>query len=168
MLAEELNNFNRDNIIINDPIKNSVLQHSNFYKLSYSNNILFYNGIFILFDINNLNINNKTYKIDFNDSFNDSNKLIELEKYILNIVNIKNKIPQFKLAETFSSNNFKFSLSESDINFKNHKFLNNKTCHNKFIIKFSGIWETKDSYGITFKIINIKNILTIIDQPSVE
>jgi len=163
MLAEELDTFNIDNIIINDPIKNSVLQHSNFYKLSYSNNLLFYNGIFILFDINNYNINNKIYKIDFDNSFNNFKKLIDLENHILNIVNIKNKTPQYKLAETFYSNNLKFSLSESDINFKNHKFLNNKNTYNKFIIKFSGIWETKDSYGITFKIINIKNVLTIID-----
>jgi len=163
MLAEELDTFNKDNIIINDPIKNSVLQHSNFYKLSYSNDILFYNGIFIIFDINNYNINHKSYKIDFDNSLNNFDKLIELEKYILNIVNIKNKTPQYKLAETFYSNNLKYNLSESDINFKNHKFLNNKNSYNKFIIKFSGIWETKDSYGITFKIINIKNILTIIE-----
>ena len=40
MIAENIDNINHKYIIINDAIKNSVLQHSNFYKLSYSNDII--------------------------------------------------------------------------------------------------------------------------------
>ena len=40
---------------------------------------------------------------------------------------------------------------------------NDDNDHNNeyFILKISGIWENKDNIGITFKIINIKNIIKI-------
>lgn len=163
MLAENIDNINEKYIIINDAIKNSVLQHSNFYKLSYSNDIISFNGIFVLVNINKILYNNiKSFKIEFNHENNIDiiNKINTLEKKILDLLNIKDKERQYKITEIFKSNNFKYTLNDNDIekkiNFKN------EISNNLFIIKISGIWETREKYGITFKIYYINKIINLL------
>ena len=87
-------------------------------------------------------------------------KLIELEDHILNlIVDSKNKL--YKLKEIYENQFFKFSLSDDNENINSYnylKHLNNRT----FIIKISGIWESKDSIGLTFKFIKVNKFVEFI------
>lgn len=164
MISEDINNIDINNIIINEPIKNSILQYSNFYKLSYSNDIITFNGIFININLNNIIKDNGNSRIilNYNDNIEIINKITQLEIDILNLLNIKNKIKQYKISEIFKSYNFKYSSNEQNIDFKNNHFFNNQKINNLFIIKISGIWETKEKYGITFKLININNLIDYI------
>ena len=49
MICEPLECINYESIIINEPVKNSVLQYNNFYKLIYSNDIVVLTSIFTIF-----------------------------------------------------------------------------------------------------------------------
>lgn len=161
MISENLQNLNYESIILNEPIKNSAVQYNYFYKLLYSTNIVSLTSIFLLFELNNLSFEND--KIRFiKSTLNNSvfSKLIELEEQLLNlIIDSKNKL--YKLKEIYENQFFKYSLSDEYENLNSYSYLkdlNNKT----FIIKISGIWESKDSIGLTFKFIKVNKFIDFI------
>ena len=98
MICESLKTIDYDAIIINEPIKNSVLQYNYFYKLLYSTPIVVLTSIFLLFELNNVIVDND--KALFNkNTINDSvfNKLNQLEEYILCLINSpKAKLYKFR------------------------------------------------------------------------
>jgi hypothetical protein len=161
MISENLQDLNYEYIILNEPIKNSAVQYNYFYKLLYSTHIVSLTSIFLLFELNTLSFENDKIKFD-KTTLNNSvfSKLIELEDHILNlIVDSKNKL--YKLKEIYENQFFKFSLSDDNENINSYnylKHLNNRT----FIIKISGIWESKDSIGLTFKFIKVNKFVEFI------
>ena len=154
MICENLKSFDYNAIIINEPIKNSVLQYNYFYKLLYSTNIVVLTSIFVLFELGNVIFEND--KALFNkNTVNDSvfNKLNHLEEYLLNLIN-NSKTKSYKFKEFHENQYFKYSLSDDIDKFNNYKYVDILDCKNsKFILKISGIWESKDNIGLTFKII---------------
>jgi len=165
MICEKLENFNFNNIIINDPIKNSVMQYNYFYKLSYSSDIIALNSIFILFELSNIIIDNDKVTFIKNETNNNVfNKLIEIEEYLLSLINeYRSKLSKFK--ELYDNKTFKFSYSDDIDKFNNYNFVNaieEKNNTKKFILKISGIWESKDNIGLTFKILIIDKYINCI------
>ena len=156
MICENIENVNYNNININDPIKNSVLQYNYFYKLLYSTDIVVLSSVFIIFELNNIVMEND--KVTFNKNSNNTevfNKLIALEEYILNLIN-ESKTKLYKFKELYEHQYFKFSISDDVERFNDYnniKLLEVKNNNKKFILKISGIWESKDNIGLTFKII---------------
>lgn len=75
------------------------------------------------------------YEIDKNHVV--INKLINIEKKILSKINIRNKSPIFKLSDNFLTKNIKIN-----------QFLNNSK---GICLKISGIWQTKNNFGLTFR-----------------
>ena len=135
MIAENINNIKYYNIFISESNKNN----NNFIKIFYSNEFFFLNSIYIKLNIKNIRISNN--KIIF-DSIENIDKIKNLEYFILNNINIKKK-PIYKLSYLLENKVLKFS----------------DTIHKNNILKISGIWETSDNYGITFKIIEFNNII---------
>ena len=154
MICENLKTIDYDAIIINEPIKNSVLQYNYFYKLLYSTPIVVLTSIFTLFELNNVILEND--KATFNkNTINDSvfYKLNQLEEYILNLVN-NSKTKLYKFKELQENQYFKYSLCDDIDKYNNYKYVNTLDGrNNKFILKISGIWESKENIGLTFKII---------------
>lgn len=130
MIAEDIDNILYHNIFISESTKNNT---NNFIKIFYSNSIFFLNSIYIKLKINNLRVSNN--KIIFDNIYNIE-KIKNLESFILNNVNI-NKEPILKLTNIFDNNILKYG----------------DEIHTYNILKISGIWETNENYGITFKII---------------
>jgi len=164
MISEKLQDLNYECIIINEPIKNSAVQYNYFYKLLYSTNIVSLTSIFLLFELNNLSFENDKIKFD-KSVVNNSvfNKLIELEEHVLNLIrDSKNKL--FKLKELYENQVFKYSLGDDNENINNYlnELNNNNNNNNTFIIKISGIWESKDSIGLTFKFIKVHKYIEFI------
>lgn len=173
MFAEDLENIDYNNIIICDPIKNSIIDCSSFYKIIYSNSFISYNGVFILFKVNNITINkDKVFLNNNNDDENNSvfNKLKHIEEHITKLCS-KSKIKKinYKLKDFLNNNYFKF-VNNDDVNkfnnFNNLKLLSNSNSsivsnsdYHYFILKISGLWETRENIGMTFKIIKINNYL---------
>ena len=154
MICESLKTIDYDAIIINEPIKNSVLQYNYFYKLLYSTDIVVLTSIFVLFELNNVVFENDKATFTKN-TMNDGvfYKLNLLEEYILNLINTS-KTKQYKFKELHENQYFKYSLCDDIDKFNNYKYVNPLDGkNNKFILKISGIWESKESIGLTFKII---------------
>jgi hypothetical protein len=151
-ICETIENFDINNLYYLDPIKNTVIDNSNFIRILYSNKLFTLNGIYIYLDFTNItfinNNNRGKYSIDLNN--NSNNKIIlfikNLEENILNNSIIKNKIQSKKLTELLSSGYIK--NINNTFNIKNNS---------KFILKISGIWESDFEYGLTYKILDINN-----------
>jgi len=165
MFAEYLDNINYNNIIICDPIKNSVIDNSSFYKIIYSNDYISFNGIFCLFNINNISINKDKIFFNKDDNYYVINKLIKMEEYITNLCQKpKNKNIIYKLKELLNNNCIKFVHNDDNNKFNNNNlelFKNNSNNSNNFILKISGLWQTKENIGMTFKIIKVDKYLSI-------
>ena len=136
MIAEDIDKIQYHNIFISESNKNNT---NNFIKIFYSNNIFFLNSIYIKLELSNLKIQNN--KIIFDNLYNVE-KIKNLESFILNNVSV-NKEPILKLSNMLDNNILKYGDELYKFN----------------ILKISGIWETNDNYGITFKIIESNNFL---------
>lgn len=145
-LIMSTNDFNRDRIYLLDPIKNFVLDNALFYKIIYSTNIVTLNNIIL--DVKFLNVSlcklNSKYKMIIEKNENNRRTietLYNIERDILNKINLEG-IPVMDMNINILSKNLKL-YSEEDLGDK-IKELNLK-------VKISGIWKTKDKYGITYK-----------------
>ena len=71
--------------------------------------------------------------------------MINIEKTILERLSIKDKTPIYQIAELINQKHIKlFSSTPLRDNYDNFRV----------VLKISGIWETSDTYGLTFKFID--------------
>ena len=86
---------------------------------------------------------------------NEINKIIELENKILEKLQYDRYMNKaHKLKEQLMSNNIRVFCNNED----------NQIITNKILVKISGIWETENSCGLTFKFFNVTNNLTIVEK----
>tara|TARA_B000000557_G_C20536852_1_gene343073 strand:+ start:195 stop:566 length:372 start_codon:yes stop_codon:yes gene_type:complete len=114
--------YNLNNLFFYEPVKNTVMDESNFIRIIYSDENIILNGLY-------LRINNFIQKLNY---------IEKLELEILNKYNYsKNKC--YKLKE-----HFEYLLKKPN----SEKML--------FNLKISGIWETENLIGLTFKFMFIE------------
>ena len=145
----DINDYDHNNIFFQTPIKNTIMDKSNFIRIIYSNNVFTLNGILLKINLIMSGVERyfNKYKYTFNPNENKDviNKLIEIEKNILNRINIKNKNQICRISTQLQSGNIKLFTTVPIIN-----------KHTDYIVKISGIWESIDEcgdYGITYKFI---------------
>lgn len=161
-LVKYIEQYNDNNIFLCEPIKNNIMNEGNFIRILYSSDIICFNGIYLLVkltDITSEKYYNK-YKCNFNINLHkdmiENLKIIEeniLKKYQTH------KIPSYKIFEQLKSGHIKIC---DNIENKNNY---------SFILKISGIWETENNYGLTYKFfkINFHEVIKfIVEKPSVE
>ena len=148
-LVKSIEQYNHNNVIFCDPIKNNIMNDGHFIRILYSTDVMTLNGVYLLINLSDI-ICEKYYN-KFKCTFNVFNhkeiienlKLIEedlLKKYKTD------KIPSYKIYEQIKCGYIKIY---SDID-------NNS--NTSFILKISGIWETQTNYGITYKFLKINNL----------
>ena len=151
----DIDEFNKDYIFLQEPVKNNIIDDSKFIRIIYSNNIFSINTVYITFNLNISQIENyfNKHKFVFNVKQNTKpiNQLKSIEESILDKVFINNKKPVFRLYEQLNSGNLKL--------FKDNLKLHKINSDNEFIIKISGIWENEYEYGITYKFVDM-NLVT--------
>lgn len=148
LLCLKENQFNKNYILINNKIKNNVINNSYFYRIYYANDCFILNGVTIEFTLKNINIEKHFNKIKINFNKRDNLKTVEnllrVESELINMFNTKKKILLLKeqLENDFIKivNNYKNITKQSEI---------------KLILKISGFWESTYDYGITFRCLNI-------------
>jgi hypothetical protein len=155
-IVKTLEQFNPNYVYFLEPIKNNIMNNGSFIRIVYSNNLFILNGIFLLVDIDNI-ITEKYYnKIKCTFNISDYTYLIHkikiIEESILNKIFINNKEKKFKIYEQLLSGTIRI-FNDEDYN----KLTMNpiKTNNNKFMLKISGIWETDNEIGLTYKFIKI-------------
>ena len=158
MICEPLESINYESIIINEAVKNSVLQYNNFYKLIYSTNIVVLTSIFIIFELTHVSIENDSISFNKNNTnFEVFNKLIALEEYLLKLLN-SHKTKLYKFKEIYDNKTFRFVFNEFNEMLENNVNTINTKNYN-FVLKISGLWESKESVGLTFKFIIVNKYL---------
>ena len=144
--------YNKEYIFLQESVKNNIIDNSKFIRIIYSNNIFVVNTLYIVFNLNVIQIENyfNKYKFVFNvkQNMKPINQLKYIEESILDKVFISNKKPVFRLYEQINSGNLKL--------FKDNLKLHKINSDNEFIIKISGIWENDYEYGITYKFVDMK------------
>jgi len=153
-LCINLDDFQKNNLLINNKIRNNIITNSYFYRLYYSDNDFISNGIVICFNLNNIKMEkyfNKT-KIMFNINNNlaNINKLNTIEQELLSSLNIENKENKRKKCL------IKEQLEHGFIKLINDK-LDFKEKNVQLVIKISGLWESKNEYGLTFRCMKVTN-----------
>lgn len=164
--------YNKNNIFLLEPIKNSIIERSHFIKIVYSDENVSINGICIYlsfkditysFEVNNmLNYNYKVF-IDKNKNRDIINFIKSIEydifdKLINNKKNNKKKI-NYKLSEQLNNNFIKFT--NDNISY-NRPIERDKD--NQFILKISGICETEYEYNLTYKFIKVNNNIFLLNN----
>lgn len=130
-----------------EPIKNNIMNDGNFIRILYTTSQVVLNGIYILIKLNDILCEKYYNKYKCNFDVEQHNDIIDnlktIEENILKKINIKDKMPQYKIYEQFKNGNIKIF---NDIGNKN-------SC--LFILKISGIWETFSNYGLTYKFVKV-------------
>lgn len=150
-IVKRLDQYNEDNIYFCEPIKNNVMNDGLFIRIIYSNSLFILNGINLFIQLNDI-VFDKYYN-KYKCSFCVANhketieNLRKIEESLLLRSNIKNKIPQYKINDQMKNGNIKLFLEN----------INEKSIHNIFILKISGIWETETHYGLTYKFLKANN-----------
>lgn len=148
----EKHNTNIDYIYFGDSLQNSIIPNGIFTKIIYSNNDIIMNGLcfYIKFPTHHIYKDKNKIKIKKEDDL--LNFMFYIENSILQKISL-NKTKNYKLKEHLKNG------------FTIYNFENNSDSDIECIIKISGVWETNNEYGITFKItfVNCKS-----SYPSVE
>ena len=143
-LIKNIEQFNINSVFFCDPIKNNIINNSQFIRIMYSTKFCSLNGVYILIPIT-YSIIEKYYNkfkcgIDYSRFKEIIDKIILIETNILKKHIINNKQPICKISEQLKLGIIKiFSYAESN--------------NNSFSLKISGIWESESEYGLTYKFI---------------
>jgi hypothetical protein len=148
-IVKEIDQYDERCIYFCDPIKNNIMCDSNFIRILYSTRFIVLNGIYLLVKLNDFTTEKyyNKYKCNFNiHSHSDLiNSLKNIEENILKKMGIEDKTPQFKVYEQLKTGSIK--IFGEAITKQN----------NLFILKISGVWETPQNYGLTYKFIKINS-----------
>jgi hypothetical protein len=148
-IAKRIEQYNDFYVYFCEPIKNNIMTDSNFIRILYSNEIMTLSGIYLIININDMQCEKyyNKYKCIFNPNYHNEmiQKIKQIEENLLKKCDIKNKSPQYKIYEQLKNGFIKIF----------HEVTPKQT--NSFIVKISGIWETPNSYGVTYKFISIQN-----------
>ena len=142
-LLLQTNNINESNIFFSEK-KNNMIMNGYFTKIIFSNKYMSMNGLFIDFPIhtkNNIYKNILIFDIQINKDF--IQKITTIEKQIIQYYMIF-----FGITNKTIVCNLKSQLQNGYI-----KYYKNITSNHIYFIKISGIWESANEIGITFKII---------------
>jgi hypothetical protein len=146
-IVKKIEQYDDNNIFFCEPTKNNVMNEGNFIRILYSTHNFILNGIYLLITFNEISC--EKYYTKYRCCFNVNahidiiNNLKIIEENILKKYENINKLPQYKIYEQLRNGNLKIFTD-----------IGNKTICS-FILKISGIWETEDKYGLTYKFIKI-------------
>jgi|TARA_B100001758_G_C18320758_1_gene563058 hypothetical protein len=145
------NNFEINNVIISDKSKNNIIENSYFYRMYYSTDLFSTNGIYIRFNLYDLDIEEYYNKIKCNFSrYDENNKMV-----IKQLVNIEHQILKNYAQLT---QNPVYTIREQLVNYyiklfhKENKIIG-KVSRLQIILKVSGLWLTNKEHGLTFRFI---------------
>jgi endo-beta-N-acetylglucosaminidase D len=144
----DIDDFKLENVFFQDPVNNTVMDNSDFIRTSYSTGLFTLNGIFLKTNLNTSYVEKyfNKYKCMFDKELNEReiNKMLLIEKSILQKVGIENKRAAHRIQDQLASGNIKLFTDNLE-----------KSLSNQYIFKISGIWETETDYGVTYKFMNI-------------
>lgn len=151
-LTIEASKFDPFYLLINNKTKNNIMNNSDFFRILYSDEYITFNGVYIHFILQNINIEKYFNKVKccFNNNIYNNktiNDIINIEEKILNKLQsiLPDYKPNYRMKEQLQ-NYFIKIFNENNIKLGNHDNI-------IFVLKISGIWsnENTKTFGITFR-----------------
>jgi hypothetical protein len=133
--------------------KRNIIMDGNFTKIMYSNDKFTMNGLYILFPIETISNERNSNMFRFNPhntnnvtAINDISKLeYRIIEYYKNTFQCKGKISNL-LSKQLYLGSLKL--------YKEQGVVDNNILK-KYVIKISGVWESQDEVGITYKLVEV-------------
>lgn len=141
------NNFDYKYIFLGNTINNRILENGKFTRIYYSTSLCSFNGIYMLINFSNITESNKSNSpnnkiiLNIEENKNILKQIKSIEEKILEVFNIKNKTLTTNIYNDLSKGIIK-------LNYKNN--LTN------IMLKISGIWETNNAFGLSYKYYYLK------------
>lgn len=146
-IVTTLEQYDNNSVYFSEPIKNNIMNDGYFLRILYSTSLFILNGIYISININHITIEKYYNKFKCSFDIHVYKDLIEqlyiIEDNIIKKINIKRKIPQYKIHDQLKNGHIKIFSENIDKN------------NNLFLLKIAGIWETDLFYGLTYKFIKL-------------
>jgi hypothetical protein len=135
--------YNGNSIFFCEPIKNNIMLNGDFIRMVYSTKHVTMNSIYLKlpFCITSVSkyYNKCKYEIELTS---DIDKIKSIEMDIIQRINTRGKRPQYNIYETLQKRCVKNVCEYKE---------DSKT----LVLKMSGIWETDDECGITYKFVTV-------------
>ena len=146
-LVKRINQYDDKSLFFCEPIKNNIMNDGHFIRILYSTQNIVLNGIYLFVELNDI-ICEKFYN-KFKCNFNVLNHKTIIDNLKIIEEKILNKYKSYKIPSYNIYEQLKYGYIKlfSDVE-------NNSKC--SFILKISGIWETQENYGLTYKFIKLK------------
>lgn len=141
-----IGDYNYNNVFFMEK-RNNMLLNGNFTKLLYSDENVTLNSIYVdvIMRYTYAKINNKTMiYINKNENLEIIEKISNIEEYLLNYYSKLNQINKRNIY------NLKDNLLSGNIRI----YKQNNSNNTRLYLKISGIWETENEVGITYKFID--------------
>jgi hypothetical protein len=151
-----LSQFHHNHLFFGNSTENIILENSLFKRIIYANSDITLNGIYLSIPFQNIQLiwdeQHKKYFFLFHKKENQKiiDKMIEIEKQILEKTSIPFKYPKYKLFELLNMEMIKLHAIFTNPSNQSHSDYS-------LLLKISGIWENTTNYGITFKFFKYKN-----------
>jgi hypothetical protein len=138
------------------PVRNTVMDDSEFMRVGYSTSGFAMNGIYTTITLRGTVTESffTKSKLVFNydnDNAREIDKIAALERSILKAANLHGKDPLHKLHEQLSSKSIRIFNNDPETALP----LTGDTI--EVVVKVSGVWITERAYGLTFKFFNINH-----------
>lgn len=146
-IIKTIDQYSDEHVYFCDPIKNNIMNDSNFIRIIYSAPYFSLNGIYLLLSFVYLSTDKYYNKfkctIDVERYKDTIDRIFYIEQILLKKCNIKNKSVKYKITEQLRDGVIKI--------FSNHS----QEISNQFLLKIAGVWETEYEYGLTYKFISL-------------
>ena len=155
----DIDNVQKRNLYYCEPVANTVMEDSIFVRTGYTNELITLNGVYINFPINIVKVDKYYHKykyiFEYNQNMDLIDKLINIERIVIGCYNSKNLTPVYKLRDQLLSQHIRvFENDEFNIPTQEPGYYD-------FTLKISGIWQTGDNCGLTFKFFSQEKCSTV-------
>ena len=156
-IVKTIEQYNIQYIYFCEPIKNTIMNEGMFIRILYSTPNFVLNGISLFLPFNDVHVEKYYNKLKCSFNMNNHKDLIEkiknIEEGILNKINTKNKIVNYKIYDQLKNGSIKIFIENTE------KYFQNQQTNHLFMLKISGVWETDKNIGVTYKFMKISKIL---------
>tara|TARA_Y100000992_G_C20966706_1_gene350738 strand:+ start:26 stop:499 length:474 start_codon:yes stop_codon:yes gene_type:complete len=148
------NTYNPNNVFFSESIKNTIVENGVFRRIVYTPDNFSLNSLHFMIVIQNAVIKKyyNKYKCYINNVHMNQQEIIkmkEIEKSVLSRLDIKDKKPIYQIEDLLNQKHIKFFSTDA---------LKDNYEYFRIVLKISGVWESDDTYGLTFKFIDINNL----------
>ena len=139
-------------ILTQPPVKNTVMEQSNFIRLLYSDGVVALNGLHIRARLHAARVEQyfNKYKclVDVEKSEAGIAELVALERLVLLQSGPRGKTPVYRIADQLRLGAFKLFSDSPEACCDRRKCI--------YVLKMSGVWETDAEYGVTYKFMEVR------------